>query len=460
MLHNLVQYNNLPQSWPMKLLPLYSIFLSILLSFAASPHTAPLYFYPSFQYTDFISYERKTPQMEILFYRYNSICEPDILQAFQSFGITVHTEDAEIHNKRVTPRECAQRVADWILQKPLAFVFSINFFPAVSYTCERLKVPYVCWSVDSPVPELFSNALKNSYNRIFLFDKAQYAYFSPVNPGCIHYLPLAANVKRWEEVVLGMDEADYRTYGADVSFVGSLYTEKCRYDTLLQRKTVSPRTQGYVDGLMEAQLKVFGCNFIPESLTEEVIREIADADPDFYKGTDTYGDTDRYLVAHQYIGMKLAAVERERTLNRLSEHFDVTLYTRSDASALPKVHCRGGVSTLTEMPKVFQASKINLNMTMRPIETGLSLRVWDVLGCGGFLLTNYQAEIPDFFEIGKELETYESMAELEEKVRYYLTHEEERVEIAIRGYEKVAAYHTYEKRLAQMIQILTEHMTA
>ena len=31
--------------------------------------------------------------MEILFYRYNSICEPDILQVLTNFGITVHTEE-------------------------------------------------------------------------------------------------------------------------------------------------------------------------------------------------------------------------------------------------------------------------------------------------------------------------------------------------------------------------------
>lgn len=393
--------------------------------------------------------------MEILFYRYNSICEPDILQVFTNFGITVHTEELEMHDKQASPRECAKRVSEWILARPLAFVFSINFFPAVSYTCEKWKVPYVCWSVDSPVPELFSNALKNTCNRIFLFDKAQYDFFSPVNRDCIYHLPLATNVKRWEKVVLDMTDDDYDAYGADVSFVGSLYTEKCKYDRL----ALSDHTRGFVDGLMEAQLKVFGCNFITESLTDEVIREIAEADPAFYKSDDVYADMSRYLTAHQYIGMKLAAVERERILNRLSKHFDVTLYTRSDASRLPKVHCKGGVSTLTEMPKVFQASKINLNITMRPIETGLSLRIWDILGCGGFLLTNYQAEIPDYFEIGRDLETYESMEELEEKVRYYLTHDEDRVEIAINGYEKMAKYHSYEIRISQMIKTLTENIT-
>ena len=420
--------------------------------------------------------------MEILFYRYNNICEPDIIQVFRDFGITVHTEEMEITDKNITPRQCAAKITEWLTEHSFAFVFSINFFPAISYTCNHFKVPYVCWSVDSPVAELFSNALKNKWNRIFLFDKAQYEFFRPINPERIFYLPLATNVKRWENVVLNMTEEDFTKYDADVSFVGSLYTEKCRYDNLIAsgtahsasgiasstafndrnpansgstRPLISPYTQGFVDGLMEAQLKVYGHNFIPDNLNDRVINEIAGADPDFYEGSDTYTDTRRYLVAHQYIGIKLAALERERTLNRLAKHFRVALYTRSDASRLEGVDCRGGVNTLTEMPKVFHVSKINLNITMRPIETGLSLRVWDILGCGGFLLTNYQAEIPEFFEIGKDLETYESMEELEQKVQYYLTHEDERVEIAIRGYEKVAMHHTYELRIAEMIRMLS-----
>ena len=398
--------------------------------------------------------------MEILLYRYNNICEPDIMQTFADFGITVHTEEMEMTDKQVTPKRCAEKITEWILSHQLAFVFSVNFFPAISYTCSHFKVPYVCWSVDSPVAELFSNALKSEWNRIFLFDKTQYEFFRPYNPDHIHYLPLATNTKRWESVILQMTEEDYRLYGSDVSFVGSLYTEKGRYDRLLSQPEGSPHalsdyTKGYVDGLMQAQMRVFGYNFIEESLPEQVIDEIAAADPDFYRGEDTFLDTRRYLTAHQYIGIKLASAERIETLRRIAKNFDLTLYTRSDHSVLPGVRCPGGVHTLTEMPKVFQASKINLNITMRPIETGLSLRVWDVLGCGGFLLTNYQAEIPEYFEIGKDLETYESMEELEQKIRYYLTHEKERVEIAVNGYEKTAKFHTYEMRIAEMIRILS-----
>ena len=400
--------------------------------------------------------------MEILFYRYNSICEPDIIQTFTGFGITVYTEEMEMTDKRVTPARCAEKITEWITSHQFAFVFSINFFPAISYTCNHFKIPYVCWSVDSPVAELFSNALKNEWNRIFLFDKTQYDYFHPYNPDHIYYLPLATNVKRWESVILNMTEDDYRNYGSDVSFVGSLYTEKGRYDRLFAQSerqnssshVISDYTKGYVNGLMQAQMRVFGYNFIAESLPDQVIDEIAAADSDFYQNEDTFIDTRRYLAAHQYIGIKLASLERIETLSDIAEHYDLTLYTRSDHSVLPGVRCPGGAATLTEMPKVFHASKINLNITMRPIESGLSLRIWDILGCGGFLLTNYQAEIPQFFEIGKELEVYESRADLLNKIGYYLQHEEERIEIAIRGYEKVAMHHTYEIRLAEMLRVL------
>ena len=66
-------------------------------------------------------------------------------------------------------------------------------------------------------------------------------------------------------------------------------------------------------------------------------------------------------------------------------------------------------------------------------------------------MTNYQAELPEYFEIGKDLEAYGSMEELLDKCQYYLNHEEQRTAIARSGYEKVRQFHTYEKRIQSMI---------
>ena len=100
-----------------------------------------------------------------------------------------------------------------------------------------------------------------------------------------------------------------------------------------------------------------------------------------------------------------------------------------------------------------------MNITIRSIQTGLSQRVWDVLGCGGFLLTNYQMEIPEYLEIGKDLDCFENAAELKEKVVYYLEHEEERIEIAKHGYETVKSKHTCKHQVAEILKmVLTMHL--
>lgn len=75
------------------------------------------------------------------------------------------------------------------------------------------------------------------------------------------------------------------------------------------------------------------------------------------------------------------------------------------------------------MPLVFHYSKINLNITSKSIHDGLPLRIFDVLGCGGFLLTNYQTELAQWFTPGRDLECYTGEDDLLEKVDYYLTHE-------------------------------------
>ena len=108
------------------------------------------------------------------------------------------------------------------------------------------------------------------------------------------------------------------------------------------------------------------------------------------------------------------------------------------------------------MPKVFYLSKINLNITSRSIESGVPQRVWDILAVGGFCLTNYQPELEDYFEIGKDLEVYHNTEELVEKVDYYLKHEEQRVRIAMNGYQKVKNCHTYYNRWNVIIDKIFE----
>lgn len=389
--------------------------------------------------------------MIVLVYRYGSICEPDIIDSLKKLNINVIEICEELTDKKMSSSRRVEIVSENIQKHHPVFIFSINFFPAIAEVCHIFKIPYLCWTVDSPVLELFSKSIQYDTNRIFLFDRAQYNYFHRFNPDCIFHMPLAAATDRYDEVISSsMNDSTFGSY--DISFIGSLYIER----NPLHDISLTDYISGYIDGIVDASLKIYGYNFIEDVLTDECIEYIKSHSSGYYKAADSIVNPDSYIVANSYIGMQAAETERIRTLNTLAEYFNVELFTRSDTAPLKNVHLHGGVRTHTEMPVIFNRSKINLNMTIKPIKTGLPLRIFDIMGCGGFLMTNYQEEAEELFEIGVDLETYGSMEELVDKCSYYLSHEDERSRIALNGYNKVKESHNYQNKLIQILQKASE----
>lgn len=391
--------------------------------------------------------------MKILFYRYNSICEPDMIEAMQSLGHEVIEIREEMENKSFSLQECVALVGKTLLEGSYDMVFSVNFYPAISEVCQICKIRYVCWIVDSPVLELYSHAIRNSWNRIFLFDYALYLEFAKENPECIFYLPLAVNVDMSDRARSLIQEKEQKEYASDITFIGSLYTEK---SPLRKVERLPEYMKGYFEGLIEAQLKVYGYSFLEELLDDEMVESFRSCEPKFYQFPEKSIHNNKAVLAHSYLGMEVTARERLQLLSALAEKHSVQIYTYSDTATIPKLQNRGGAESKTQMPQIFALSKINLNITARPIRTGIPQRIWDVLGAGGFLLTNYQQELENYFEIGKEIDVFGSEQELLEKAAYYLEHEEERVEMAKRAYEKVKAEHTYSRRMEQLLLMAWE----
>lgn len=387
--------------------------------------------------------------MNILFYRYGSICEPDIIASFKHLGFNITEDTREVYNKQLLPSDCIKGLNELLKQDTYSFIFSINFFPSVSDVCNIWGIPYLCLIVDSPVLELFSTSLANPCNKVFLFDRQSYNDFHHINPDGIFHIPLATNVRDNYATATMASAADRARFSSDISFIGSLYSEKCLYNQI----TLPEKMRGYVDGLIEAQLLVYGYNFIEECVTPELIEAFCKVRPELINFPDSMKVDTKAVIAQHIISVKVAEQERLRYLKALSEHFNVDLYTGSDTYSMPLIHNRGFAKTNTEMPIIFHQSKINLNLTAKSIRSGLSLRIFDVLGCEGFLITNYQAELPEHFNIGEDLEAYTSLDDLMGKCEYYLSHDKDRQEIAHNGFEKVKKYHTYDIRLTQMLEI-------
>jgi spore maturation protein CgeB len=319
-------------------------------------------------------------------------------------------------------------------------VVSFNFFQVVSNTCNRCNVKYISWIVDSPTLNLYSNSVFNKCNYIFIFDKALYQSIKNMGVEHSYYLPLAVNVSRLDEIII--TEEDINNYKSDISFVGSLYDKKISYDALVN---LPEYYKGYFDGIIRAQLNVYGYNFLEEILTKEILEVLNKYV--YLKLNDNFIGQAKMIYANTFLGVKVTSMERHLILNLLSKEYDVNLYTNSNTDSLPNINNKGYIDYYMIMPKVFRLSKININITLKTIKTGIPLRVFDVMGAGGFLLTNYQEDLLEYFEDGTDLVIYESVADLQNKVKYYLEHEDERQQIAYNGYNKVKELHNYNVRL-------------
>ena len=106
------------------------------------------------------------------------------------------------------------------------------------------------------------------------------------------------------------------------------------------------------------------------------------------------------------------------------------------------------------MPKVFKTAKINLNISLKTIRTGIPLRVLDIMACKGFVISNYQEELGEYFRLGEELVTYGDLEELYYLCDYYLKHEEERKKIAANGQERIRLDFGFTDRLRKILDCI------
>ena len=332
-----------------------------------------------------------------------------------------------------------------------SFVFSINFLPVVSKVCNIDGVPYVSWVYDNPELTLYSYQVINPCNTVLLFDTAQCDELVRVGIRTVEYLPLAASTKRLDAMAL--DEKIIEKYASDVSFVGSLYTEKRHYyDEMVQK--LDAYTKGYLEGLVISQMQVEGYNFIEDCLAPEIVNRMSEASG-FHAPFDS-AETLEHLYANSVINRQITVMERRELLSLIGREYPIRLYTytRNKDFSPEGVENMGPADYYTEMPYVFKSSRINLNITLRSIKNGIPLRAYDIMGAGGFLMSNYQTDLTRHFVPGEDYVYYDGRRDLLDKIGYYLKHENERKEIARRAHDKVAREHTFDVRAGQIIDIV------
>jgi len=111
-----------------------------------------------------------------------------------------------------------------------------------------------------------------------------------------------------------------------------------------------------------------------------------------------------------------------------------------------------------EMFKVLKNFKITLNVHSENTPFAGNMRMFESTGMGTLLLTDYKENIRDLFIPDEEVVVYKSAAEAKEKIKYLLNNEKERKKIAEAGKTKTLKEHNHQKRVQQMMDIISKEM--
>lgn len=391
--------------------------------------------------------------MKLIFCYWNSMMEQKFTQAFESLGHEVipFRQELDTSNKDYDKDYLKNLIAFATEQNNIAFVLSINFTPIISRACRVLKLPYISWLCDCPLYSLYSNTLREPQNHTFFFDRMHSERFKAIYPDAnIYYLPGACDPESFCNI--DITENERQKYNHDVSFVGSLYSEKGTHERI--SASLPPYLMGYADGIINAQLNVYGYNFMEDSISDDFIDAFKNY-TNFSLPSDYRNDA-KGMIADYYFGYRSTMLDRIKTLKAVSERFDTYLYTTSDTSMLPNIHNMGIADSGSMLPKIYNCSKINLEITSKTFRSGITLRLFEIMCAGGFVIANYQSEMLEYFTPGKDIVIYESIPDLLCKIDYYLSHEDERQQIAKNGQENVLKHHTYHIRTKEILDVLKQ----
>ena len=389
--------------------------------------------------------------MKVLIIDNHSFGIPNIVHAMEQFAIKVDRISVSIDG-RLKMEEFDHTLNVYVERNKYDFIFSFNYFPLVAEACYKRKIKYVSWVYDSPLVALYSYTMVYATNYIFLFDYELYREIKKIGLNHVFYLPLVPNTLRQGEVT--EESMHHRMKTMQVSFVGSLYNDP-KNQLFSKFENASPYVMGYLNALIDIQQKLYGAFILEEGLDENIVRELQKVCP--YEENNSYGvESAKYVYANYFLAREVTSRERIQVLKDLSESYEVFLFSNCMAENLNHVYVRSRVDYYNQMPQIFRETEINLNITLRSIRTGIPLRALDIMGVGGFLLTNYQPEMDNYFIAGEEYDYYASKEELKDKTAYYLEHKQKREEIAYQGFCKIQKEFTYEKRLQTILDAVVK----
>lgn len=314
----------------------------------------------------------------------------------------------------------------------LSYFYNAHFDPAGFEKIHKLGITTV---------NFYCNSINYFELVTDISQKVNFAWHSEKNARP-RYLQLGANPV-W--VQMGADPNLYYpvlnlTRQKKACFVGQRYADRAQYLAKLITENVPVNIYG----------RSWGAE-IPESCQEEESQQI----PSHYLGRKTLqpGSLAGYTYAIQRNFQRSGMIGGiKRTISQFNER-------RQNRQLFPVVAtaAQGYAKSISE---TFSSHEVVLNFSNvwsdgRPgskLIPHVRLRDFEAPLCRSCYLTGYTEEIAEFYELGKEIDTYQSPEELVDKVKFYLNHPQDAENLREAAYQRATRDHTWVTRFQELFQ--------
>ncbi|NNL67430.1 MAG: glycosyltransferase, partial [Myxococcales bacterium] len=328
-------------------------------------------------------------------------------------------------------------------------VFAVNHREGMAEFCARHEVPLVVWEIDPSLDREVAPCPAPGRTHVFTWRAAHVAAFERAGFPSVHHLPLAGNPKRRQPPPA--EAPELAELACDVSFVGSslrVNAEAHRARFLEVFEAWPPGTgrraeaEAALDEVLAKQEAAERRWILPELLRERF--------GDFLAAWETSGLREDPVAL---VAESAGARHRAAALSALAP-FAPRIWGDTGWRDLPGAQWMGPAGHRRQLSHVYAASRINIDVG-RPYQPEIvTMRVFDALLCGGFVLAEDSEDLHQLFHVGVEVESWSSFEELAEKTARYLAEPKRARAIAAQGRQACLERHTLRARIEDMLAVV------
>ncbi len=382
--------------------------------------------------------------MKLTYLTWGYVHDDAIIRAMEATGLTVEklvlpkefygnweNEDILLENDKEKQKWEVESFQEALCALSGDIVFSVNFFARVSELCSKEAIPYCCWVLQLPNFDLYTSSVRNACNYLGICDSYLVERLLELDVPRVFLLPDAVELKETKKMPVEREAC----------FVAR-YPEK-----KLNTEGMTLYGKGYLDAFLHAQRVLHGASILENGLLQRVQREFLSCNP---VPECILPELRKLFAADRYLAPTCTGLQQSIFLQNFDSIMTIYSNGRFEASNAKKYPY---IEEEEQRQKIYAGKEFTLVLAPHCLHHGIPRDTLEVIAAGGFPVCSFQKDYACFFQKDKNLVYFINTEEFKEAVVRYGNSWEERERVKMAAYEIVAAGHTYEHRIAVMLEM-------